>query len=173
MYSLISVGRTEALTKKVVWIIETITFPNLCSPCVGRTNVHRCYFCQCICNAFWYFRYIFQLTRWHPRLFLVGCCCCFVGRVAMFQCGVFRAHKTVLQRKQNQEMNGHSQRWTGCDQLKPLKLCKFVFTRDIKNAKLLNTRSPPVRLLLAGFDPPSPLETESRVVRLSPRSHNN
>ena len=41
MYSLISVGRTESLTKKAVGIIETITFRNICSPCVGRTNVHQ------------------------------------------------------------------------------------------------------------------------------------
>ena len=44
----------------------------------------------------------------------------------------------------------------GYDQLKPLKLRKSVFTRDIKNSKLLNTRLPPVYLSevqVAGFDP--------------------
>ena len=40
--------------------------------------------------------------------------------------------------------------------IKPLKLCKSVFTHDIKNAKLLNTRLPPLYLsevAAVGFDP--------------------
>ena len=44
----------------------------------------------------------------------------------------------------------------GYEQPKHLKLCKSVFTHDIKNAKLLNTRLPPVYLsevAAAGFDP--------------------
>ena len=43
----------------------------------------------------------------------------------------------------------------GYEQPKHLKLCKSVFTHDIKNAKLLNTRLPPVYLseaVAVGFD---------------------
>ena len=44
----------------------------------------------------------------------------------------------------------------GYNQIKPLKLCKSVFTHDIKNVKMLNIRLPPVYLsevTAAGFDP--------------------
>ena len=58
----------------------------------------------------------------------------------------------------------------GYNQLKVLKLCKSVFTRDIKNVKLLNTRLLPVYLsefAATGFNPQYLLNLNQEVYTLA------
>ena len=98
---------------------------------------------QCICNTFWYFRYISQHTRWRHRPLLVGCYCCQCICNTFWN---FRLFYNTLDGTLGLLLVSWSCCcccWTGYEQLKPLEVMQVRVTQtDIKNATLQHSLTP-------------------------------